>query len=286
MSLVYVEKIVGSVGDCEVGNSARCTARCTLVIVTHEAGERLHIGCRVREIDTELRTQDKVLYGRILGVKHAYSLVLLKVHRVVLEPLNGVVSAACPATVFRRSYRTVLVVGVPVREHKARSRNGSIESILAVVGLVNLLVCEHCVGTYLQMVVGLHVGIDTHIVAGERRTKGNTLLVEITGRHKIVELVGCVVNREVVALKLGSVVEHHIEPVYVGLAQYVIVLTCVEAKLFFELYALGSIHKIPVAVSKVGNTPLRTEGNIDLFGVCTALCGDNNHTVGSTGTVD
>ena len=91
---------------------------------------------------------------------------------------------------------------------------------------------------------------------------------------------------QVIALQARPVVEHHIEPVYVGLSKQVVILSRVKANLLLEADSLGCVHHVPLAVRKIGETLLCTQRDIDLFGRSTALGCNNHHTIGSTCTID
>ena len=71
---------------------------------------------------------------------------------------------------------------------------------------------------------------------------------------------------QVIALQLCTVIEHNIEPVDIGLAKKVVILTGIKTNLLLELYSLGSVHHVPLAMGKVREALLCTQSDIYLFG--------------------
>ena len=96
MYVINVELIVGGIGCRELHRVACSVGRRTYAIVAGEAGQRLHVGRREREVNTELRTQGKVLHRGSLGVDGAQHLVFLHQLRVSLHPLDGVLRSTRP----------------------------------------------------------------------------------------------------------------------------------------------------------------------------------------------
>ena len=87
-------------------------------------------------------------------------------------------------------------------------------------------------------------------------------------------------------MKQGCIVVDCIQPVHIGLGEYVVVLTCGHSGFDFVLNALGGVHQVPFAVGYGRDSGLGLEADIGLVGVAAALGGDDNHTVGCTGSVN
>ena len=88
------------------------------------------------------------------------------------------------------------------------------------------------------------------------------------------------------ALKHCVVIEDHIHPVDISLCKEIIVLTCCHTDFLLILDSLLSVHKIPLTCCNSRPTHLHSVVDVRTVHVASALCCDNDHTVGSTCTID
>ena len=139
--------------------------------------------------------------------------------------------------------------------------------------------------------VGLHVG--TEGVTVKEVTRGVTLLVVLGSSHHVSHLGAATFDGEVVLVLRIPKIHHVLVPggvVVVTLAQVGIVdvSLVVDTGAHPEVHQFGAAHHalIERGVGEGGNTPLATVGDGSLGVVGTALGGDVDDTVRSTGTVD
>lgn len=284
--VVHVEPVVDRVGYLErqgVGGVARCGA---LLEVGQVFGHRLSESGGVREIDAELRPDRQPLDGRRLGEERGKYLVFLVAHRIVLDPLEGVLAVTLPAAVLDRGERAVGAVGIPVGEHEPCGRDRRDDGVFARLGQFDVLVVEHRVRADLEPLGGPLFDIGADRVAVEGRAGGDTLLAVVAARDVVVRAVVGARNGQLVALEHGRIVEYGLEPVYVGLAQQVVVLAVGQSDLLFVLDALGGVHQVPVAVGDLRETELHAVVDDRMVVHAAALGGDDHHAVGRAGSVD
>ena len=286
MDVLQGEAVVGGSGLCEVENITALACRCTLAIIGRKTWERLHERCGVSEISTKLGADGQVLDRINLGIHGREHLVLLVLNRVLGHIYDRVLARTSPVASGERSQTAIRCVWIPVREHEAASRDWGNGGVSTIVCLLCLLVSCHGVGTDLQPVASLHICIGADVVTAEGRALCDTILVVVTTRYIIVQAVGGTVDGKFVALERSTVVEHLVEPVDVHSRQEVVVLACIQAHFLLKLDALVGVHHAPVGLRQLRETVLRTEGYLRLVHGKTTLRCDDNHTVGSTSTID
>ena len=88
------------------------------------------------------------------------------------------------------------------------------------------------------------------------------------------------------ALEHRRVIEHDIHPVDIYLREIIVILTCCHADLLLVLDTLRSIHEVPVAMGHSRPSKLHPVIDVRTVHVASALGGDHDHTVRSTGTID
>ena len=209
------------------------------------AGIGLPESRRMGEVHTQLGTNREVLDGGHLAVNRRDQFVLLIFHGIVRHVLQGIHARSRPTAVALRSDRTVLAVGIPVRKHQAAGENGARQGGFPLVGLFGLLVGQHGVGSHLEPPGDLRIGIGPQRVAPERGALGDALGIVEAARDVIVQVFRGAIDRHLVTLQRGAVVENGIQPVYIRTRKHVVVLARVQPDFFLEPDALGGIHHVP-----------------------------------------
>ena len=286
MDIVQGETVVSRSGLCQVDGITALTSRSTLSVIWRETWERLEERCRMGEIGTELSTDSQILYRidfSIHGREHLIFLVLDRIHAHVND---RVLAGSCPVACSKWSQTAILCVWIPVRQHESACWDRSNGSITAVISLLSLLVGSHGVGTYLQPLACLYISIGADVVTAEGWILCDTVLIVETTRNIVVQAVGSTVDREFVALQRSSVVEHLVQPVYVYSWKEIVILTCIQTYFFLKLDTLVGIHHFPVGLCQLRETILCTERNLRLVHCQASLGSDDNHTIGSTCTID
>ena len=130
-------------------------------------------------INTDLRT-DCQIFNRTDFCKYSrQSFVFLTGQRIVVHPFNRIQACSRPSTVIGGCKRTIRFIRIPIRQHEATSRNRSVQTILAIIGLCILFVSHHRVGSNLQPAISFSLYIGTQVVTPEGRTLRRTVLVVI-----------------------------------------------------------------------------------------------------------
>ena len=96
MKVIEIEAICQCIGPLKVKAVHRTAGSRTLTLVWSIAWERLAETCRMREVNTELSLEDKILIDVHLGKHSREDLVLLVRKWVVLEPLERVLALSLP----------------------------------------------------------------------------------------------------------------------------------------------------------------------------------------------
>ena len=286
MLVALREAVVRCIGDCEraaIGRRARSRA---LTLIWQVARIRQAEACCMRVVNCELRTQRQSLDWGCIEIYSREQLVLLECYRVILLPLDRVLADTLPRAVVDRSQRTVSLVWRVVRQHKACSRNWGYQSIRALVGLLNLLVVEHCVGTEFEPSCSLTLQVSTERVTSKARAERSTLLVVVTTRNIVRGLLVSTRNREFIVLQQRSLVIYLVEPAHIGLAQQVVILTLGQTNLLLVLNTLLGVHQVPVVTCNLRKTELHTVVNARAVCLRTTLGGDNDNAVSCTCTID
>ena len=118
VDVVDIETIVQCICPLEVHTVCRTSCSRSFSKIRLVARERLAETCGVREVDTELRLEGKVLIKVHLCKYSREHLVFLVSQRVVLKPFKRILALAFPCTVIDRCKRSVSLVRIPVREHE------------------------------------------------------------------------------------------------------------------------------------------------------------------------
>ena len=286
MNVFQAETIVGSCRLCQVEYIAALSCCRTLAIVGRKTWERLHEGSRVGEVGTKLGAYCQIFYRINLSIHGREHLVLLVLDGVLAHVHDRVLGCSSPVLVRQRSQAAVFCIRTPVWQHESASRDWSHGGVATIVSLLGFLVGSHGVGAHLQPLARLHIGVGADVVTTEGRVLRNTVLIVETTRNVVVQTVGSTVDRELIALQGSAVVEHLVEPVHVHLRQEVVVLAGIQSHFFLKLYALGSVHHLPVVLSQLRETILSTQCYLRLVHGKTTLRCDHDHTIGSTCTVD
>ena len=283
---VYAELVVQGIGDREreaVGGHALGASFAEVGGVARGRGSEAG---GVGVVDVELRFEGQTVDDGCFGEDTRHEFVFLVFAAVVFEPFEGVQAVTLPASVVHRGERPVGTVGVPVGEHEAGGGDRRHDGVFAVVGLLDVLVVEHGVGSDLEPLGGALFDIGAEGVAVEIGADGDTVLAVVASGNEVIGLFVGARDGEFVVLEQGAAVVDFVEPADVDLAEPVVVFSGGESDLLFILDSLGGVHQVPVSLGELGEAELHPVGDVGFVGHSSALGGDHDHAVCGAGSVD
>ena len=237
-------------------------------------------------VHTALYLEHEAVDDGGLGEEIGYGLVFLCRIRVVAAPLERVLAEPLPGAVIDGGDASVRAVWIPVRQHEAGCRNRGIDRIDSLYRLVVLLVGQHGVRADFQPFLGLGLEVHPEVVPVEVGIRSGSVLAVIASGHVIVQLVGGSARLNLVVLERSIFVEHFVKPVHVRLGEFLVILAVCQSDFLLVLDSLGRVHQVPLAAGYLGEARLGAQGNPGILGDASALRGDDDDSVGRTGTVD